>query len=78
MLVGWGAFNMVEGLIDHHLLEIHHVRDDLPPGAARLAWDLGFLAWGALMLAGGWGLIRAESSSRATEPIHTAGSARTR
>ena len=27
ILFGWGAFNLVEGLIDHYLLEIHDVRD---------------------------------------------------
>lgn len=26
MLAGWGVFNLVEGLIDHHLLGVHHVR----------------------------------------------------
>ena len=29
LLVGWGAFNLVEGTIDHEILGIHHVRDDL-------------------------------------------------
>lgn len=49
--IGWGAFNVVEGLIDHHLLGIHHVH----PGAGELGWDLGFLALGAaLLLLGGW------------------------
>jgi uncharacterized membrane protein len=24
---GWGLFNLVEGVIDHHLLNIRHVRD---------------------------------------------------
>ena len=27
MILGWGLFNLVEGVIDHHLLNIHHVRD---------------------------------------------------
>ncbi len=54
-LAGWGAFNLVEGLIDHQLLGIHHVRDDL---GAPLGWDLGFLALGALLLAGGLALER--------------------
>jgi uncharacterized membrane protein len=27
MMLGWGFFNLVEGVIDHHLLNIHHVRD---------------------------------------------------
>jgi hypothetical protein len=34
VLVGWGASNVVEGLIDHRLLGRHHVRDDRR--AARL------------------------------------------
>lgn len=29
LLIGWGGFNLVEGLVDHHLLRVHHVRDDL-------------------------------------------------
>ncbi len=58
MLVGWGGFNVVEGIVDHHLLQIHHVR----PGPNQLAWDVGFLVWGALMLAGGWWLIRSGES----------------
>jgi uncharacterized membrane protein len=58
VLIGWGMFNLVEGLIDHQLLGIHHVRDDLPPGRAKLGWDLGFLAWGALMLVVGWRVAR--------------------
>ncbi|HYI02145.1 DUF2243 domain-containing protein [Hyalangium sp.] len=55
LAIGWGAFNLVEGLIDHHLLGIHHVR----PGEGQLAWDLGFLAFGALLVGVGWGLVRA-------------------
>jgi uncharacterized membrane protein len=46
LLAGWGVFNLVEGLIDHLLLGIHHVRDDL---GAPLGWDLAFLALGALL-----------------------------
>jgi uncharacterized membrane protein len=55
MLIGWGAFNLVEGLIDHHLLGIHHVRDDL---GAPLGWDLGFLAFGLLLVVVGWALVQ--------------------
>ena len=53
-LVGWGLFNVVEGVVDHHLLRLHHVR----PGPDQLAYDLGFLAWGALMLVVGVVLVR--------------------
>ena len=51
VLAGWGIFNLVEGIVDHHVLGVHHVRDDL---GAPLSWDLGFLAFGALLLVGGW------------------------
>lgn len=54
LLVGWGLFNLVEGLIDHHLLRLHHVR----PGDNQLLWDVAFLAWGAIMLIIGLGLRR--------------------
>jgi len=48
-IAGWGFFNLVEGLIDHQIVQLHHVH----PGADELAWDLGFLALGALLVAGG-------------------------
>ncbi|MEV4351301.1 DUF2243 domain-containing protein [Actinoplanes sp. NPDC049596] len=50
ILVGWGLFNLVEGLIDHQLLGIHHVRS----GPHQLAWDLAFLAFGAVLIGVGW------------------------
>ena len=55
VLAGWGLFNLVEGLVDHQLLGVHHVRDDL---GAPLSWDLGFLASGVLLVAGGLALHR--------------------
>jgi uncharacterized membrane protein len=50
MLVGWGAFNVVEGVIDHHILELHHVRD-LPTHVAFYDWAFIALS-GALILIG--------------------------
>ncbi|WP_240721492.1 DUF2243 domain-containing protein [Pseudarthrobacter sp. NamE5] len=55
VLAGWGVFNIVEGLVNHQLLEIHHVRDDL---GGPLAWDLGFLALSAVLVVAGWFLYR--------------------
>ncbi len=54
MLVGWGLFNVVEGLVDHLILGLHHVRE----GGNELAWDLGFLAFGLALVAGGYALTR--------------------
>ncbi len=55
LLVGWGVFNVVEGLVDHQLLGIHHVRDDL---GAPLSWDIGFLVASVLMVVAGLALFR--------------------
>jgi len=50
LLVGWGAFNLVEGTINHHVLELHHVRD-LPVHAPVYDWLFLGLSAG-LVLAG--------------------------
>jgi uncharacterized membrane protein len=57
-LVGWGLFNLVEGLIDHQILGVHHVHE----GPYRLWWDLGFLAFGAALIAVGWAWQRKPAS----------------
>ncbi|OWV72772.1 hypothetical protein ATY76_08185 [Rhizobium sp. R339] len=57
VLTGFGLFNLVEGVIDHHLLGIHHVNETVDQ-SAWLYWDIGFLVWGAVMLAAGWNMIR--------------------
>jgi uncharacterized membrane protein len=50
IIAGWGAFNLADGIVNHLLLEVHHVRTDT--GNVR-AWDLGFLALAALLLLAG-------------------------
>jgi len=56
LLLGWGLFNVVEGIIDHQVLQLHHVQEYT---TNKLPWDLAFLAFGALLLLAGWVLIRA-------------------
>lgn len=65
VLAGWGGFNVVEGLVDHQLLGVHHVRDDL---GGPLAWGLGFLAVGVALVVAGWLLMRAGSWSLTVRP----------
>jgi uncharacterized membrane protein len=55
LLLGWGGFNLVEGVIDHQILGIHHVRDDI---GAPVGWDIGFLVLGAAQALVGWWLVR--------------------
>lgn len=49
MLVGFGAFNTIEGIMDDHILGIHHVNETVPR-SQWLAWDIGFTLWGVAML----------------------------
>jgi uncharacterized membrane protein len=61
LFLGWGLFNLVEGVIDHQILGIHHVR----PGAGQLGWDLAFLASAVLMIVGGYvGIQRGNAPAR--------------
>ena len=50
MAAGWGLFNVVEGIVSHHVLQIHQVR---PDATNPLVWDIGFLILGAVLIAGG-------------------------
>ena len=55
MALGWGLFNLVEGIIDHHLLHIHHVTET----ENHLIWDLAFLASGSILIGIGVTMISA-------------------
>jgi uncharacterized membrane protein len=57
LLIGFGLFNVVEGIVDHHLLGIHHVNETVPR-EQWIFWDVGFLIWGAAMLIGGGVLLK--------------------
>ena len=48
LLIGWGAFNLLEGIVDHHLLDLHHVRD-LPAHVPMYDW--------LFLLVGGGGVL---------------------
>ncbi len=54
MITGWGAFNLVEGLIDHHLLDLHDVHQ-----AGAPYWNYAFLFLGLILVLCGWlGLLK--------------------
>jgi uncharacterized membrane protein len=42
LLMGWGGFNMVEGLVDHVILGVHHVNEQVPV-SQWVYWDWGFI-----------------------------------
>ena len=57
LLFGWGLFNLVEGVVDHHVLQLHHVIDNPRHEPAfdwifLLVFGLGLLALGAALMRG--------------------------
>lgn len=56
MLLGWGSFNLIEGIVDHHILAVHYVRQ-VPD---YTIYNVTFLVvGGALFILAGWTLMRA-------------------
>lgn len=47
LVLGWGLFNLVEGVVDHHLLRLHHVVD-VPVHVPMMDWL--FLGVGGVLL----------------------------
>ncbi|MCU1635751.1 MAG: putative rane protein [Cryobacterium sp.] len=69
ILLGWGVFNVVEGVIDHHLLAIHHVVS----GEHQMLADILFLVLGALLIVGGWLVQRSSTPSAHSTPVTPSG-----
>jgi uncharacterized membrane protein len=69
-LLGWGLFNAVEGVVDHLVLEVHHVVE--AEGLSR--WDWAFVASGVVLVAIGWLQIRAGVQADAPRPAAQASS----
>jgi len=53
LFLGWGWFNLVEGIVDHHLLELHHVRD-LPAHVPLYDWLFLTFGGAGLIVLGFW------------------------
>jgi uncharacterized membrane protein len=56
---GWGLFNLIEGALNHHVLQVHRVN---PDAGNPLVWDIGFLVLGVLLVAGGTALARSDTT----------------
>lgn len=55
LFIGWGIFNIIEGLIDHHFLKLHNVKE---LSANPEAWNYGFLVISVVMIIGGYLLAK--------------------
>lgn len=49
LLMGWALFNLVEGIIDHHILRLHHVFE-YASADTQAAFDFGFLLIGGVLM----------------------------
>ncbi|WP_329792463.1 DUF2243 domain-containing protein [Lentzea sp. DG1S-22] len=49
IVTGWGVFTLVEGVVDHLMPGIHHVRH----GRGELLYDIAFLVVGAVLVVAG-------------------------
>ncbi len=53
LIMGWGLFNLVEGIIDHHIIGIHHVVERLGVSIydyAFLTSGIGFIMIGVVLI----------------------------
>ena len=62
-ILGWGLFNLVEGVIDHHILHLHHVVERLGVSI----FDYAFLLSGVLLSVGGVMMIKSARNSSLPE-----------
>ncbi|WP_274364340.1 DUF2243 domain-containing protein [Paenibacillus thermotolerans] len=60
ILMGGGVFNVVEGIVDHHILQVHHVKQGDPN---ELLYDLAFLASGFVLFLIGY-LVRRSAEGK--------------
>jgi uncharacterized membrane protein len=61
ILLGYGLFNLIEGLVDHHILNVHHVYERW----GQSVWDYVFLASGVGLILTGWLMLRDVRESEA-------------
>jgi uncharacterized membrane protein len=54
LIFGWGLFNVLDEVVFHALLDLHHIRE----GDNELKYDLGFGALGVAQLLVGWLFLR--------------------
>lgn len=61
--IGAGMFNITEGILSHHILQIHHVK----PGSHQLIWDLSFIGAGIVSAITGWIILNRDRSLNSIE-----------
>jgi uncharacterized membrane protein len=57
MLLGWGSFNVIEGILDHYIFQIHHVVER----AGLSVYDHIFIGASLLLILAGYTLMKGSS-----------------
>ena len=68
LVLGWGLFNIVEGIMDHHVLKLHNVREVTTNMAA---WNYGFLLFSVLLIIIGWRLVHQNKTAPEANNSHS-------
>jgi uncharacterized membrane protein len=68
-LVGWGVFNLVDQFVFHLALGAHHIRMD---AGNPEVYDWAFAAFGALLGAVGWVVVRSARPAETPAPARAA------
>lgn len=68
MLAGWGIFNLIEGILNHQILELHYVRER---SANPNLWNYGFLIFGLVLLGAGWLMVQQHNAKKGSTSHYT-------
>lgn len=66
ILIGGGAFNLIEGITNHHILQIHRVK---PGDPNAIIYDLSFLVLGVILIIIGLIVKRKGTSLNSSLPL---------
>ena len=68
LLIGFGVWHIVDGVLSHWVLQIHRIRLDTQ---YPLAWDIGWMAiFGVVPLAAGWRMLARRGQRRPVTRRH--------
>jgi uncharacterized membrane protein len=71
LLIGFGVWHIVDGVLSHWVLQIHRIRLDTQ---YPLAWDVGWMAiFGVVPLAAGWRMLALRTTTHIATPRPLAG-----
>ena len=66
LLTGWAIFNLIEGIINHHILKLHNIKE---LSAHHEVWNWGFLTFTVLLFISGWMLMKKGNITTINKPV---------